>query len=178
MSFFITSDTHFFHRNIIGYCNRPFQSMEQMNEVLIERWNAKVPPDSLVLHLGDFFVGGKTDEQLALLGRMNGTIVLIQGNHDTRGMSARVRKAFKSAVPNFRIIGDYAEWYCEHYPKDQWYGQLQGVLHAHGHSHGNAPRIPCRIDVGVDPQGFEPLSELEAFRKLGFGTPSDRKQDE
>lgn len=42
MTVFYTSDTHFGHKNIIGFCDRPFDDIEEMNRALIERWNAKV----------------------------------------------------------------------------------------------------------------------------------------
>ena len=57
---FFTSDTHFDHKNIIRYCNRPFSSIEEMNNFLIKRWNATVGPDDTVFHLGDVTFGGNT----------------------------------------------------------------------------------------------------------------------
>ena len=42
---FFTSDTHFFHEGIIKFCNRPFESVEEMNETLIRNWNETVPKD-------------------------------------------------------------------------------------------------------------------------------------
>ena len=53
---FFTSDTHFYHANIINFCKRPFANVETMNEALIENWNAVVGVDDIVFHLGDFFV--------------------------------------------------------------------------------------------------------------------------
>ena len=50
---FFTSDHHFYHTNIIKYCQRPFQSVEEMNEVMVERWNAVVGKNDTVYYLGD-----------------------------------------------------------------------------------------------------------------------------
>ena len=50
---FFTSDHHFGHTNILKFCNSPFNSIEQMNEELIKRWNEKIGPDDEVYHLGD-----------------------------------------------------------------------------------------------------------------------------
>lgn len=55
---FFTSDTHFGHANIIRFCKRPFENVEEMNEALIENWNKVVSDDDTVFHLGDFAFGG------------------------------------------------------------------------------------------------------------------------
>ena len=56
---FFTSDTHFFHNNIIKYTNRPFKNVNEMNEELIKRWNSVVPKDGIVFHLGDVSLTAK-----------------------------------------------------------------------------------------------------------------------
>ena len=53
MAKFIIADTHFFHENIIDYCDRPFKDWQEMNAVMIERWNEVVTPEDEVYHLGD-----------------------------------------------------------------------------------------------------------------------------
>ena len=58
---FYTADTHFFHANIIKYCNRPYKDPQEMNEAIIANWNAKVPQEGIVYHLGDFSFGGAED---------------------------------------------------------------------------------------------------------------------
>ena len=59
MNIFITADHHFNHKNIIEYCDRPFKTVEEMNNTMIEKWNNKVGKDDLVIHLGDFALGNK-----------------------------------------------------------------------------------------------------------------------
>ena len=61
MKTFLTSDNHFSHYNIIRYCNRPFSSVEEMNQTMISRWNAKVSPGDIVIHLGDFALASKNE---------------------------------------------------------------------------------------------------------------------
>ena len=81
MKIWLTSDTHFCHKNIIKYCDRPFFDVEEMNSVLIKRWNAAVAEDDVVYHLGDIYLG-PADRAASLLGALNGRIILIRGNQD------------------------------------------------------------------------------------------------
>ncbi|MEL7644827.1 MAG: metallophosphoesterase [Anaerolineaceae bacterium] len=78
----IISDTHFFHENIGKYCNRP----ERWQELIIKNWNDRVSPDDTILHLGDFALGKKSQIEL-LAGMLNGSLLLIQGNHDQLSQS-------------------------------------------------------------------------------------------
>lgn len=77
-SIFVISDLHLNHTNIIRYCNRPFDSVEDMNRVLINNWNYTVKPDDLVFFTGDFTFG-KSDNYFP---KLNGHIRFISGNHD------------------------------------------------------------------------------------------------
>jgi len=77
-----TSDHHFGHKNILEYEKeaRPFATIEEMHETLIERWNSVVNPNDIVYHLGDFCFGKKN---LIIAKRLNGKKKLVMGNHDT-----------------------------------------------------------------------------------------------
>jgi calcineurin-like phosphoesterase family protein len=80
MEYFI-SDTHFYHYNIIRYCDRPFETVEEMNERMIESWNSVVADNDIVYFLGDFGFGDK--EKLSnICAQLNGTKILLRGNHD------------------------------------------------------------------------------------------------
>lgn len=81
----VIADTHFGHANIIRYAKRPFASVEEMNEALIENWNSVVQDHDIVWHLGDiYFTSGLvTDaERLKILRRLKGRKKWILGNHD------------------------------------------------------------------------------------------------
>ena len=81
MNKWFISDTHFSHNNIIRYTGRPFQSVNEMDERLIENWNAHIAPQDIVFFLGDF--GKGTTELLATLcARLHGNKICIRGNHD------------------------------------------------------------------------------------------------
>lgn len=76
---FVTSDLHFFHKNIIAYCQRPFADVEEMNEVIIKNWNEVVKKDDMVYVLGDFsFCSREMVKELVL--KLNGRKILIAGN--------------------------------------------------------------------------------------------------
>ena len=135
---FFTSDTHFNHANIIRFCNRPFKDVTQMNETLIANWNSVIDKDDTVFHLGDFCLGGAA-EWTQVLNRLNGKIYLIMGNHDLKN----IRQGF-------------------------W--QLFGHVHTRKNNTGNdAGRLqylyPTQYDVGVDNNGFAPVS-FEQVKRL------------
>ena len=78
---FFTSDLHLGHRNIIRLCNRPFSSIDEMDECLIEKWNKKVTNADTVYILGDLmFRNEKPPEEY--LRQLRGKKHLIIGNHD------------------------------------------------------------------------------------------------
>ena len=83
MKLFVTSDTHFNHKNIIKYCDRPFSDIYEMNETLIENWNEVVKDEDIIYHLGDYGFGSKEELQ-EIFNRLNGQKYLIMGNHDLR----------------------------------------------------------------------------------------------
>ena len=78
---FFTSDQHLGHRNIIRLCSRPFASIEEMDETLISRWNAKVKDSDRVFVIGDLFFRAEDPE--GMLKRLKGRKTLILGNHDS-----------------------------------------------------------------------------------------------
>ena len=86
MNFYI-SDLHFGHENAIKFDNRPFSSVEEMNEILVQRWNKVVHPEDTVYVLGDFF--WKRKDMLTYLPRLSGKIILICGNHDAKWLKEK-----------------------------------------------------------------------------------------
>ena len=77
-----TSDLHFWHKNICKYCNRPYETIEEMNEAIIANWNSVIKEDDVVFVLGDLGFCG-IEKLRHLMSQLKGKIFLIQGNHDS-----------------------------------------------------------------------------------------------
>lgn len=163
-----TSDLHFWHKNICKYCNRPFTSVEEMNEALIENWNKVVNDDDTVFVLGDLgFCGYEKLEPL--MARLKGKKFIIQGNHDSDKI------IFKLCEAN--IIEDYYKLHtvtitgdeeCPdqmltlcHFPMIDWHNKEKGAWMVHGHQHQLPGTPSCSVlhwDVGVDKNNLTPIS--------------------
>ena len=65
--FYVTSDWHLFHANIIKYCSRPFEGVDNMNRTLFENWNNTITEDDTVFFLGDFLMGRNGPEQAEMI---------------------------------------------------------------------------------------------------------------
>ena len=184
MNIFFTSDQHFYHSNIISYCNRPFKSMEEMNQVMIRKWNERVKKEDLVYHLGDICMKhapGETPDAPKqawdiIRPQLNGEVILLLGNHDSRN---NVKSILESAVINYggkRI-------FLIHDPK---WARKEFYWNLCGHCHGNKGRVrkwgekneyyhndSFIIDIGVDCWNFYPVqineinSAFEGWLKHG-----------
>lgn len=168
MNTWFTADTHFGHKNIIKYTNRPFSSVAEMDETLIKNWNARVAPEDEVYHLGDFALNSPAQCR-AIIQRLNGRIHLIRGNHEA---------AADACADAFVWVKDYHELLMDdadghrgkqpvvllHYAMRVWNASHHGSFHLYGHSHGTLPDDPTArsIDVGVDVHDFAPISYEEA----------------
>ena len=164
MKILFTSDTHFDHDNIIKYCNRPFSSVEEMNETLIENWNKTVSYRDTIYHLGDFIWRPEDD---SILKALNGTIIFIKGNHDRRKSYPRNIKwhdRLEIKIQGYKIVLD-------HYPLRSWNGSFHGSWHLYGHCHGTLPEdngFSC--DVGVDVWDYKPV-QFEVIKEKFLSKP-------
>ncbi len=157
MATWFTADTHFGHANIIGYCDRPFTDVGEMDAEMIARWCARVKPGDDVFHLGDFALMSPAGEEV-LLASLPGRKRLIHGNHDTRiGRCRRMDWEWVESYHEVELDGHLVV--LSHYPLEEWNDCINGSFHLHGHSHGTRPAPDIRrLDVGVDPRGFAPIS--------------------
>lgn len=170
-----TSDTHFFHENIIKYCNRPFDNKFLMNQALIDNWNSKIKPGDTVFHLGDFALTASTKEMDTLLNELNGVKYLIIGNHEKNALQKEyIRNQWDGIydiaeifVPDEEITYKEQHIIMCHYPMIVWNASHRGSWQLFGHVHGglsNKGQIqhkPAQLDVGVDSHNFFPISYQE-----------------
>lgn len=159
---FFIADTHFGHANIIKFCNRPFQSIEEHDEALIENWNKVVTRNDDVWHLGDFCFGRSDEDFYKVFRRLNGKIHFVKGNHDKLAMKNRNAFAsyYSSGITEIEIEG-VSVVLC-HYPMLSWNKSFHGSFHLFGHVHGWVDRNPQwkrnrALDVGVDVRNFTPI---------------------
>lgn len=167
-----TADTHFNHRNIIKYECRPFDSVEEMNEALIENWNNTVKPTDAVYHLGDFAFSKNPDQ---FLSRLNGHKRLIIGNHDS---AATIESEHWAGVyDTLEIIVDNTLVVMSHYAHRVWNRSHHGSIMLYGHSHGNLPGSSQSLDVGVDAKwDYKPINIYQIKDRLAT-LPAYKQED-
>lgn len=165
MTIFYTSDNHFNHKNIIGYCARPYANVDEMHEDMIRRWNAVVGADDVVYHLGDFGFGS-FESLRGFVQRLNGQKIIVKGNHD-KGIPRLLEMGFQAACNSMEREDGGVRWLLIHNP----YGvTAKNVLC--GHVHEKWERKGNVINVGVDVRNFTPVTiEQLRSRPEKPGTP-------
>lgn len=145
-----SADLHLSHSKIIKFCDRPFSSVEEMDQHLIEEWNRCVSSTDTIYFLGDFaFAGQKRVAEL--LNSLNGLKHIIWGNHDkTLKKLLREQKLVESQQDYLEIKVDRQPIVLFHYPLRTWNKAYHGSWHLYGHCHGKAPPLGKSVDVGVD----------------------------
>lgn len=153
---FFTADHHFGHANIIKFTNRPFDSVEAMDEFLVDCWNLVVGDDDTVYHLGDFTLGGDAAKYIsAIKGKIK--FIANEWHHDRRwlrtispGQKSRSGHVIELLPPLYVKEIEGRKIVMCHFPFESWDSAHYGSIHLHGHSHGKMRHVPNRIDVGVD----------------------------
>lgn len=182
---FVTSDLHLGHLNSIKFDNRPFRDLEHMHNEIIRRFNVTVPVDGLTYFLGDIALGN-VEICRAVISKLNGTKVIIVGNHDRPANSLYnvgfdvVLNSATIYVHNQRVTMSHCplpgiprENMSEYPTKGiNWHGEYknqaftvanEGQFHLHGHihspNHGKSVKILDRqYDVGVPANNYTPVN--------------------
>lgn len=159
---FLISDTHFGHRGVTQFLSkdgvsklRPWHTTEEMDEALVSNWNSVVKPGDKVYHLGDVVINRKA---LSILYRLNGTKILIKGNHDIFNLS--------DYVPHFKDIRAYHKLdklILSHIPvHDMSKGRFAGNVHGHLHDRevisSLGKKDPWYFNVSVERINYTPIS--------------------
>jgi calcineurin-like phosphoesterase family protein len=140
--FFFTSDLHFDHTNIIKHCDRPFKTIDEMNEALIYYWNITVDCADIVIIAGDVTLHSNTElVYKKFLNHLKGNLILLRGNHDY-WMKEKRYLYHKKVMGQAVAVG--------HYPMRSWHNSSHGSWNLHGHSHGTMPPLYNQLDIGVD----------------------------
>lgn len=183
---FFTSDWHIGHENSIKFDNRPYKDLEEMHEALIRNFNAQVKDGGITYFLGDMFIRS-SEVTKAVISRLNGTKVLIRGNHD-KGFEACYNVGFDVVINSSSLIIANELVTLTHCPLrgvfredttlmkgriegENWHGESRhpdfsidgfGQFHLHGHIHspnkGQSQKILGRqFDVGLPANNYRPV---------------------
>jgi len=181
---YFTSDLHFGHANIIKYCNRPYDSVEEMDKALINNWNATVKQEDAVYIIGDFTMR-EAGVAKGYLSALNGTKYLIVGNHDMFLKSFGATTDWFGWVDNYAVINhNGAIMVLFHYPIVEWHGFSKGSIHLYGHLHNSTSVTPWdptntrAFNVGVDVNDYKPISATEIIRRANKIPISKRHRDQ
>lgn len=158
----VTADLHLDHAGIIRHTRRPWATVDEMNEALVERWNAAVMRGDTVIIAGDF----AWKNHLKWLNRLNGSKVLVQGNHDKA--SQLVYQQFSKVIPRLETRINGHDVVFDHYPMKSWKNSVHGTWMLFGHEHGASPESPSALtfDIGVDIWDYRPIPWAVIEKKM------------
>lgn len=169
----IWSDTHFGHKNIIKFQQRP----ETHEVIMLSHWIERVKDDDDILHLGDVLMGkqGNPKRWAKVLSRMPGRKFVIMGNHDKN--SSLLESAGFTVIDPFiwdkrgvafthrpitTTYPGFPEWDLqgEHgsQPLGAWHTNIHGHIHKNPHRFEEGHLIPSRryVNVSVECVEFAP----------------------
>lgn len=152
MAVFVISDTHFFHKNIIEYCKRPFKTVDEMNSTIITNWNKTVKKGDTVIIPGDVFFKINKELITSITNSLNGKKILIIGNHDNHSPSFYMEVGFSNAY-YYPIFYDN-KYIISHFPIED----TKGFINIHGHIHDKVIGDRFHINVSVEQLNYTPIN--------------------
>lgn len=190
----ITSDTHYNHTNICrGTTNwrtpdgkipvsqtRNFETINKMNDAIVNNINQIVGQNDVLIHLGDWSFGGFESIEEFYNRLVCKNIHLIMGNHDHHIDSNRdnIRDLFLSVswFEQFKYQGETIE--ACHYPISSWNNLRKGRVHLHGHCHlpnhkkiNNGRRMDVGMDGNIEFRPYDLLKEiLNPMKNIPIGS--------
>ena len=170
-----------------------------MDAALLRNINETVGEEDELYILGDFTMGGNQETVRAYRAKIRCRhVCFVTGGHDRDYSGAKI---FRSVRDYQELKTAYGKVILFHYPIEEWNGAYNGAVHLHGHIHStgayNAENrkkllrdrlpdgavladktLPLRIyDVGVDANGFKPVSLVEIMEYLGV-SPVEKEEKE
>ena len=155
--YFFTADEHYGHQNIIRYCNRPYLSVTEMDNDLIDKHNQVVTKGDIVIHAGDFTLKNKTKAG-EYISKLSGSHIFLQGSHDG-WLNGNVHEIWERTIEGQHVV------VC-HYAMRTWGRSHYGSWELFGHSHGTLEPIGLQYDIGVDNNNYYPISFDQLKMKL------------
>lgn len=178
---FFTSDWHLFHKKAIEFDERPFKNIEHMHRVLVNNFNSTVPHTGLTYFLGDMGFS-KTGDLSSIISQLNGTKVLVIGNHD-KGTNVMFRAGFDVVVNSASLIVANQLVTMSHCPLQgvfrediskmervrkedvNWHGESRhskryslpdwGQFHLHGHIHASEKKEKLGVSKKILDRQFD-----------------------
>lgn len=173
------ADLHFGHERVIQFSERPFESLEEMDRILLESWRAVVKDEDEVYILGDLIY--KSDDPEKYLKQLTGHLHLIRGNHDKYIKKPECQKYFESVDDTKTIADEGRRVFMSHYPHAEWPGYYRNAIHLFGHIHNRQndayfimQKLPNCYNVGADVIGYAPRT-LSQIIAIGGKTPENIK---
>lgn len=175
--YWFTSDLHLSHKKVIEYCNRPFASVEEMNEAIINNINSVVHPRDILFMIGDITFERNQHDAINQLKRIKCHKHLLRGNHDDHIQDSVFKRAGFESISDLRVVKvrsgeDVQHITLCHYAMKVWPASHYGTWHLYGHSHGNMPDDPnsLSLDVGVDCWNYFPVSYEQIKERMALKT--------
>lgn len=175
MNYWFTSDWHIGHKNILKYDDRPWDTVEEMNEGILEKFNSLVTPKDFVFFLGDFAFN--VEQGIDILNRVNGHWIYIRGNHDKN--IDRIIEESENEMIIHEILEtkvNKKEMTMCHYPMVSWNKSHYGAWQLFGHHHKKSyEEIPGRrLNVALPlhdymPWSFDEVREYMKSREIDLG---------
>lgn len=161
---YYTADLHLGHENIMKHCNRPFETVGEMNRVLINNWNSIVTARDDIYIAGDIAFRSEKTEAAEMIKKLKGHKYLAVGNHDGKLLKyPKFAELFADVKDIYDISDNGRRVIICHYPMIEWNGYFRGSYHIYGHIHNGSPDAAAimktrerAFNAGVDLNDFIP----------------------